>query len=126
VFKKGMIAAGAVFVLLLLLYFSFDFMSDSNKEILKQARSGNNPQVAEAVKTFFDGLKADRSALMIGDLFRSFAFFAAAGILLFLLIRNTIKPLVAIIGLQLLLLIDLFPIDAKYLNSITTRTKTRM
>jgi len=116
-FKKGMIATGAVFLILLLLYFSFDFMSDSNKEILKQARAGNNPQIAEAVKTFFDGLKADRSSLMIGDIFRSFAFIAAAAVLLFLLIRNTIKPLVAVIGLQVLLLIDLFPIDSKYLNA---------
>jgi len=116
-FKKGLLTTGAVFVILLLLYFSFDFLSGSDKEALKQAQQSNNPQIASAVKTFLDGLKADRSSLMIGDIFRSFAFIVAAAIFLFLLIRNKIKPIVAIIGLTLFSMIDVMVIDTKYLNS---------
>jgi hypothetical protein len=116
-FKKGLIVTGIVFIILLLLYFSFDFLTDNDKEILKQVRASNNPQLVDAVKPFFDGLKEDRRSLMMGDIFRSFAFIAAAIVFIFLLIRNKIKPIIAILGLMLFSFIDVIVIDAKYLNS---------
>jgi uncharacterized membrane protein YfhO len=84
--------------------------------MLKQVRA-NNPTLAESFKKFFDGLAADRRSLMMGSILRSFAFIAAAALLLFLLIRDKIKPVVAIIGIILLSFIDLIAVDAKYLNS---------
>jgi len=100
-----------------LLYFSFDFMTEGNKEMLKQIRTSNNPTLADAFKKFYAALVEDRKSLMMGSILRSFGFIAAAALLLFLLIRNKIKPVVAIIGLILFSFVDLIAIDAKYLNS---------
>jgi membrane protein YfhO len=116
-FKKGLIATSVIFVVLLLLYFSFDFMADNNKELLKQVRSSNQPTLADAFKKFFDGEVVDRKSLMMGSILRSFAFIALAAIMLFLLIRDKIKPVVAVIGITLFSFIDVIAVDAKYLNS---------
>ncbi len=116
-FKKGLIATGAVFALLFVLYLSFDFLSQSDKEVLNQVKQINQPQLSTAVKSFFDGMKQDRQSLMLGDIFRSLGFIAVAAALLFLFLRNTIKPVVLISGLALLIMIDLLVIDNKYLNS---------
>ncbi|MEO5564895.1 MAG: YfhO family protein [Chitinophagaceae bacterium] len=116
-FKKGLIATGVVFVVLFLLYMSFDFLSANDNAILKQARGANQPQLYEAVKPFFDGLKADRKGLMLGDIFRSLGFIAVAVLTLFFFIRNSLKPIWAIIILTFFAFIDVIVIDAKYLNS---------
>ena len=116
-FKKGLIATGVVFLLLFLLYISFDFLGFGDKQILRQVRGMNNAEVVQGVDSFYSGLKADRKSLMIGDIFRSLGFIAVAAVLLFLFIRNAIKPLVVIAGLTILILIDLLSVDIKYLNS---------
>ncbi len=123
-FKKGMIATAAVFALLFVLYIMSDFLSGTDKEILKQVREANNPQLLQAVNSFFEGLKEDRKGLMMGDILRSFGFIAAAAIMLFLALRNTMKPLALGIGLCLFALIDVMTIDVKYLNSDSYVDKT--
>jgi hypothetical protein len=85
--------------------------------MLKQVQQSNQPQVTEYVKSFIDGLKEDRKSLMLGDILRSLGFIIAAAVLLFLLVRKTISPLVATIGLTIFVLIDLMGIDTKYLNA---------
>ena len=116
-FKKGLIATGVVFLLLFLLYMSFDFLGYGDKEILRQVRGMNNAQVVQGVDSFYSGLKADRKSLMIGDIFRSLGFIAVAAVLLFLFLRNAIKPVIVIAGLTILILIDLLSVDTKYLNA---------
>jgi hypothetical protein len=116
-FKKGLIATGGVFAFLLVLYFSYDYLSKSNVELLNQVKGMSQPQLQEYVKTFFDGLVQDRKSLMMGDIFRSFGFIAVAAVILFLLIRKTISPLIATVALTVFVLIDVMPIDNKYLNS---------
>lgn len=115
--KKGLIATGALFVLLFLLYFSFDFLETGDTGLLKQVREMNQPQLLEYVNTFIDGLKADRKSLMMGDIIRSLGFIIAAGIVLYLLVRKTITPLITVIALMVLAMFDVMGIDTKYLNS---------
>ncbi|HVZ58035.1 MAG TPA: YfhO family protein [Chitinophagaceae bacterium] len=116
-FKRGLIATGGVFVLLFLLYFSFDFLSGADHNVLEQVRGMNQAPLTEAVRGFYDGLKADRQSLMMNDILRSLGFIAAAGLLLFLLIRGSLKPVVVISSLAVLVMIDLLSIDSHYLNS---------
>ncbi|ANE50048.1 YfhO family protein [Flavisolibacter tropicus] len=115
--KKGLIATGAIVVLALLLYMSFDFLSNNDKEILKQVAASNQPQISQYLHTFFDGLKEDRKSLMLGDIFRSLGFMAVAFGLIYLLLKKSIKPVMAFAGFAVLGLIDLMPIDSKYLNA---------
>ncbi len=51
-FKKGLIGVGAVILVLLLCYFSFDYKSMQDQEVLKQVASSNQPQLTEAVRSF--------------------------------------------------------------------------
>jgi hypothetical protein len=117
-FKKGLIATGGIFILALLVYASSDFLSGNDKEILKQVRGAvDQPQLYQAVNSFYDGMKADRKSLMLGDIFRSLGYVVVAGLALFALIRLQKGKWALIAGLTLVVFIDLITVDTKYLNS---------
>jgi hypothetical protein len=114
--KKGAITAGVLLVLLLLMYIMFDYKSADDKNLLKNVAGSNQPQIIEAVKSFYAGLVADRKSLFIGDIFRSLGFMLAGLVLLYLMIKNTLKPVVVSILLSAIVLIDLMLINTTYLN----------
>jgi len=114
--KKGLIATGAVFALLLVLYMGSDFLSANNRETMNQVRQMNQPQLTEMVQTFFNALVEDRKSLMLGDIFRSLGYVLAAAVLLYLMIRKTLKPVIAVSILTVVAFIDVMAIDVKYLN----------
>ncbi len=116
IFKKGAIATGAIFAFTLLLYFTFDFTSVGDKTILKQVRASNQPLLIDFVRSFFDGLKADRQSLMMGSIVRSLGFIVIAAGLIFLYFKNIIKPAILSIGLALIVLLDLWFVNDLYLN----------
>ncbi len=122
-FMKGLMATGVVFVILFLLYFSFDFLSSGDQAILKQVRSLNQPQLLEYVQTFFNGLKEDRKSLMMGDIFRSLGFILAAAALIFMLLKNIIKPWILIAGLAIFAFADVILVDKTYLSSDNYKEK---
>jgi len=121
--KKGLIATGVVFGVLLLLYFSFDFMSASDKAGREQMLQ-QQPQAAEVIRGYFDALKEDRKALMFGDLLRTLAFMGVAFGIIWLLVRDRLKAELAFGLLALVSLTDLLVIDSKYLNSENFVTNT--
>ena len=115
-FKKGLIGVGATFGLLLLIYMMSDFMSAADTEFMQQVNSAGGAQEQQIFSGFYEGLRQDRKGLMMGDIMRSLGFGVAALALIFLAIRRTINNLVLAIGLIVLVVIDLFTIDVKYLN----------
>lgn len=115
--KKGLIAAGAFFVLLFALYLSFDYRSENEQQILKQVNNSGQQQLVEAVRSVFNGMKADRKALFLGDIFRSFGYMAAAFFIVWLLYKRKINRQLGFGIIALASLIDLLSIDSKYLNS---------
>jgi uncharacterized membrane protein YfhO len=106
-----------VIALLLVCYVAFDFKSQRDAELLTQVASANQPQLTEAVRGFFDGMVADRKGLMLSDIFRTIGFCLLGAGVLYLAIRKIIKPLVLGVVLSVLVLIDLLPIDSKYLGT---------
>ena len=114
---KGLIVTGILFVFLFLCYMSYDFLSSTDKSILKNIRASNQPQVVDAVKPFFNGLKEDRQSLMLTDLFRSLGFIILAVAALFLYLKNKIKPWILIAGLAVFAFIDVALVNSTYLNS---------
>jgi len=78
----------------------------------------------DAVRPFFDGLKADRKSLFLTDIFRSLGFIALAAIVLWLLFRNTIKPIIGIALLTVFVFIDLITIDNNYLKKENYQEKS--
>ena len=114
--KKGIIATGIIIGVILLLYISFDFLSERDKDILKQVNSSGQPQLSDALHTFFNGLKEDRKSLMLGSLFRSLGFMAAGFLFVYLLYKKKINKVIGFAVIALLSLVDLIAIDSKYLN----------
>jgi hypothetical protein len=115
--KQAGIAIGGIFVLLFLMYFMFDFMSGADKQVMKQVKGMNQPQLLDYVKTFYDGLKADRQSLMMGSILRSLAFMALAAGLLLLYMKKIFNSTVLSICLAAFVLLDVSLINGKYLNS---------
>lgn len=115
-FKKGLIATGAVFVVLFLLYFSLSYQLRSEKDVLTNIRA-NNDQVYGLVKPFFDGMIADRKSMFMMDIWRSLGFIAIGALTLFLLMRRNINGIVAGLILCFFVFLDLILVDVKYLNS---------
>ena len=122
-YKKGLLATVAVFAVLLLIYFTSGFLSEVDNNILKQVRETGQPQLSEAVNSFFDGLKEDRKGLMMGDILRSFGFILVALVAIFLFIKNKISALAATIAITVFAFIDVMAIDSKYLNQDSYQEK---
>jgi len=115
-FKKGLIAVGATFGLLFIIYLTSDFMSSADSEFMTRVRTSGEPQGLQIFGGFFDGLVQDRKGLMMGDILRGLGFGAVALLLVFLSIRRTISDMVMGVLLTILVLIDSLTIDLKYLN----------
>ncbi|WP_163460277.1 hypothetical protein, partial [Escherichia coli] len=69
---------GGVFAVALLVYATSDFSADADKSLLQQVNSIPDAQQRDAilapVKSFIDGLHADRQSLFLGDILRSLLF----------------------------------------------------
>lgn len=115
--KKAAIAIGGILVLLLIMYFSFDFTSGADKEVMKQVRQMNQPQLMDYIKTFYDGLREDRQSLMMGSILRSFGFMLLGAALLFGFIKKMFNGTVLAILLAVFALLDVSLINSKYFNS---------
>lgn len=123
-YKKGLIIAGSVFVLALLVYFMSDFTGQSDKQFNEQFM----PQIANipdqqqkasiegSVKSFFSALREDRKGLFMGSIMRTFLFVAIAAIGLLLYLKRKINAMVVTIALGAFSFIDLIVIDNFYLN----------
>lgn len=123
-FKKGLMATGALFIILFLLYFSFSYMTSSDTDVLKQVRNANQPQLLQAVQSFFDGLVADRKGLFMGDIWRSLGLILLATVTLFLYIKNKLGANVMGILLAVFVFLDLITVDTKYLNKDSFQDET--
>lgn len=115
-FKNGLYLVGGVFAVALIIYLGADFQSRQDAEVLKQVSQAEE-QVKTPVRSFFNGLKEDRQGLFLGDMFRSLFFVAVAALAIWLFIRNKIKQTAVLLTVGLFAMIDVFAINAKYLNA---------
>jgi hypothetical protein len=83
-------------------------------EGLKQSFQNNEG----AVNSLYSALKEDRASLLRADAFRSLIFILSAALIIFLFIKDKLKN-VTVVGtiLSILVLVDLWGIDKRYLNS---------
>ncbi|MEJ8758658.1 YfhO family protein [Pontibacter sp. H259] len=64
-----------------------------------------------------DAIRADREGMMKSDAFRSFAFIVLALGILYFYVKNKLSATIAIAGVGLLVLVDLWTVDKRYLHS---------
>lgn len=114
-YKKGLLLTVGVFVVLLLLYFSADFRTEADQNLLTQTASAPE-QAKQYIKLFLDALKEDRKDLFFGSLMRSFLFIAAAAAMIWLSVKKNISKYAVLSVVGLLAFVDVMAIDTKYLN----------
>ncbi|MEO8590490.1 MAG: hypothetical protein ABI432_14030, partial [Flavobacteriales bacterium] len=81
----------------------------------KQADS--SPQMEAQVVVFVEALKQVRMGFFTADVWRSFAFVAAAGVLILLFGRKVIGKVVLITGIGVLMLLDQWTVDKRYVSN---------
>ena len=72
--------------------------------------------LAQLPPTIIAAIQADRAALLTGDAWRSFAFIVAAVALIFFFNEKKLKFVPLTIGLGVLILVDMWPVDKRYFN----------
>jgi Bacterial membrane protein YfhO len=113
-FKKILYAVGGLFALAGIMYIAMDYSYLHDREILSADwdRSGTG----EIGRLIVSGLKADRRSMFGGQLLRAIGFAIPVLVLLYLYMRNLVKPIIAVIVIMLISGIDLFVIGKEYLN----------
>jgi len=118
--RRTLISTGVLVVMLLAMALApasmFDFLSQQEREMFtKQADS--SPEMEAQVVVFVDALKQVRMAFFTSDVWRSFAFVVAAGALVFLFGRRIVGKAVLIAGIGVLMLLDQWTVDKRYINN---------
>ncbi len=113
-FKKILFTIGGLFALLGMMYLALDYISPNDQGIidyLLQATK-NNDEIARSV---ISGLKADRKALFGGQLLRALGFAILLIGILYMYLKNYLKPLIVAIILIAISTIELTIVSKEYL-----------
>mgnify|MGYP000438062588 FL=1 len=118
--KIGWITLGFILLTILGLYFTSDFKSESEKQLMSQIMQIQDPNQKAAFETpardMVNAIAEDRKGFIESDLTRALIFIGIAFLLIFLYIKQTIQHTIFIIGIGLLTLVDLFQINVQYLK----------
>lgn len=75
---------------------------------------------------YMNELRKARKVIFQRDAIRSFIFVLLAAVILFFAMRKALKPALVLAGLSLLLLIDMWPVNRRYLNKSHFKPKRMM
>jgi hypothetical protein len=106
------ILGGLLLILLAIPGVFFDFSAAGDMNYLKQM--GYPEQMHNEVLA---ALKADRMRILRIDVFRSLIFIFLAATLIWLFLKKKIKMVYAITGLAILVLVDMWAVNKRYLNN---------
>jgi len=130
-FKLGAYITGALFALMIIFYFTFDYTGPNDAALkqnfasgmLQQASQTQQPtpqmqqQAEETARGLIIGLKDDRKSLFGKDLLRSLFLVALAAGAIFLFLKNKLSAIVTLSALILLSSFDLLAVGRRYLNN---------
>jgi len=126
--KRFMVMAGVVLGALLVMAVAPEsvtsFLSDRERDALNEQAS--DPAMEAQVVAFVNELKAVRVGIFTADVWRSFGFVLVGGLLLFLFGRKVVGRTVLLAGLGLLVLVDLWVVDKRYLHNDKDRGRYLM
>ena len=124
--KKFYIALGITAGICLLFYIApkafFNFLSQSETEQFAQLTSGKDGALYQAFATQLEDV---RVAIFRKDALRSLIFILLSAVPIFLYCKGKLKGQIAFPILAALVLIDMFPIDKRYLNNNNFIDKSR-
>ena len=118
--KTSWITLGLIVFAVLALYFSSDFKSESEKQLMSQIMQIQDPNQKAAFETpvrdMVNAIAEDRKGFIESDLTRALIFIGMAFFLIYLYIKQSIQANLFIVGIGILSLIDLFQINVQYLK----------
>jgi hypothetical protein len=114
-FKNILYAVGGLSALLLIMYMMQSYNSAIDHYIISGYTDKNGSD--EMGRAIVSGMREDRKAMFGKDMLRFFGFGVFLLGLLFLYIRNIIKPIIITIALALVSTIEILGIDKDYLNT---------
>ena len=129
--RKALMTIGAVAAILVALYFTLDYRSENDamlrenlsNNMLSQMAQGKAPtpdlqaSAMEFGRSVTNALQDERKSIYGADLFRSLIFMALTAGLFWFYSRKKLTGQVLAISLLVLALVDLLPVDARYLSS---------
>jgi hypothetical protein len=132
-FKKVLYGISGLLLITLAVYFFSDYKSDNDSAVkqnmsnnfLQSMAKGKQPtpemeqQARQVVSGIFNGLEEDRKSIFGSDMIRSFLFVLISTLLVWLFIKNRIKPVILLSSLIVLSSYDLLAEGTKYLNDDT-------
>ena len=122
-YKKGLMIAGGVFVLALLLYFTMDYKTAGDIELSKQISSLQDANAQSWMRSIMNGLVSDRQGLFFSDILRSLFFAAVAAAALWFYIKKKLPLNVMLAVVGIFAFIDVMAIDVTYLNGDNYKDK---
>ena len=121
--KPLLYSLGGILLVMIGGFFSLDFQSARDAEMLKSMAQSNGQDFANAFQT---SLIADRKSMVIGDLMRSIFLLILSAGLIWAFSSSKIKPTVFVIALGLLTILDLTLVDKRYFNNDDFQPKSRV
>lgn len=118
--RKLLYVGGGVVALLLVFWIMpdtfFDFISLQETEALNQQVT-QQPDMATTIQAYVNSLKNVRIDIFKSDVLRTLFFVVAAFALIYAYVKKGFKPVTLIVGLGLLMLIDQFVVNKRYLQT---------
>ena len=120
-YKLSFILIGIILLSVLSIYFTSDFKSDSERNLIEQIAKIPDANQRAAFETpardLVNAIATDRKGMIEGDVVKFFIYLLLIFALVFLAIKKVINQTILLIGFGLLSMIDLFQVNLKYLKS---------
>jgi len=120
-YKPSFIVTGLILATVLYIYFTSNFKSESELNLLSQIAKIPDANQKAAFETpandLVNAIVTDRKSLIEGDILKFFLYLGLLIALVFLAIKKVINQTVLLVGFGILSMIDLFQVNVKYLKS---------
>jgi hypothetical protein len=120
-YKLSFILVGIILLSVLSIYFTSDFKSDGERNLIEQIAKipdANQRAAFEApARDLVNAIATDRKGMIEGDVVKFFIYLLLIFALVFLAIKKVINQTILLIGFGVLSMIDLFQVNLKYLKS---------
>ncbi|MEY3188797.1 MAG: hypothetical protein RIT41_1332, partial [Bacteroidota bacterium] len=120
-YKLSFILIGIILLSVLSIYFTSDFKSDGERNLIEQIAKipdANQRAAFEApARDLVNAIATDRKGMIEGDVVKFFIYLLLIFALVFLAIKKVINQTILLIGFGVLSMIDLFQVNLKYLKS---------
>jgi len=120
-YKLSFILTGIILLSVLYIYFTSDFKSDGERNLIEQVAKipdANQRAVFETpARDLVNAIATDRKGMIEGDVVKFFIYVLLIFTLVFLAIKKVINQTVLLVAFGILSMIDLFQVNLKYLKS---------